>query len=75
MTERIVTQETLPGMSERETLEALSPSQLVDYIMQQGESVTVAEKRMNLAGEILEGAYGTTFEAVLKERENGNKQE
>lgn len=64
--------EHLPGMSERDTLEQMSPNGLIQYIMAQGEKVTRLETAMNLANEVLEGAYGTTFEEVLMERENGN---
>lgn len=61
-------------MTEREVLEGLTEQQLVDYILQSGEKVTALKNAMNLASEVLEGAYGTTVEQILDERnKNGNE--
>lgn len=56
---------TLPGLSERETLEGFSPQQITDYIVHMGSQVTELETKMNLASEVLEGTYGVTVEDVL----------
>jgi len=61
-------------LSEREVLEAMTPDQLVDFILQNGEKVSEIERHMNLASEVLDG-YGVTVETALEERKNGNKQE
>lgn len=61
-------------LTEREVLEGMTPSQLVDYILKSGEKVSALESAMNLASDVLEGAYGTTVEQVLNERnKNGNE--
>lgn len=65
---------TLPGFSQREYFESLSPDQLLNYILELGEKVTKIEKEMNLAAEVLEGGYGLTVEQMLSrsgENKNG----
>lgn len=69
MTE-ILKQETLPGMSEVELLEALDADSIVDHILEMGKQVTELEKKMNTASDVLEGAYGLTVEDVLARRES-----
>lgn len=59
----------LPTMSDREYLESMKPDDIVDLILKDGERVTQIEKRMDLASEVLEGAYGLTVEEVLNKRE------
>lgn len=63
----------LPGMGERELLESMSPEQIVDLILADGERVTEIEKRMNQASEVLEGAYGLTVDEILGQREERQK--
>lgn len=66
--------EQLPGMSDRELYEAMTPEQIVDRILADGELVTDTEHRMSMASDVLSG-YGLTVEEVLKERErNGENQ-
>lgn len=65
MIEKYQPQETLPGLSERETLEGFSAQQLTDYIVHMGGQVTELETKMNLASEVLEGTYGVTVEDIL----------
>ena len=61
-------------LSDQEVLEAMKPEQIVDYILKTGERVSALERAMNLASEVLEGAYGTTVEEILDERnKNGNE--
>lgn len=63
---------TEPLLTEREVLEQMSPSQLVDLILQHGVLVSDYERTMNLAADVLD-AYGTTVERELDERnKNGN---
>ena len=64
--------ETLPTLSERELLEDMSEDQIVNLILQNGERVTEIERFMNLASEVLEGAYGVSVEEVLDKRKNQN---
>lgn len=61
--------ETLPGMSDRELLESMTPDQIVDEILRKGEQVSQIERFMNVASDVLEGAYGLTVPQVLTERE------
>ena len=61
-------QESLPGLSEVELLESMGPDGIVDHILKLGEKATEIEKRMNLAAEVLEGAYGVTVEEILHKR-------
>ena len=67
---------TLPGFSPREVLEGLSPDQIVDTILADGAEIQKIEKRMDLAAEVLEGAYGLTVAEVLgrREREQNGEQ-
>lgn len=62
-------QKALPGMEERELLKSMSVDEIVDYILHMGEKATEIEKRMNLASEVLEGAYGVTVDQVLTKRD------
>lgn len=62
-------QESLPGLSEVELLESMGAEKVVDYIIGLGEKVTEIEKRMNLASEVLEGAYGITVEQVMRKKD------
>lgn len=62
-------QEHLPGMSQQELLEAMGPEGIVDHMLKLGEKASKIEQDMNLASEILEGAYGLTVEQVLTERD------
>ena len=62
-------QEHLPGMSQQELLESMGPEGIVDHILKLGEKASKIEQDMNLASEILEGAYGLTVEQVLTERD------
>jgi hypothetical protein len=61
-------------ISEREVLEGMSSEEIVDLILAHGEKVSKYEGFMNLASDVLEGAYGITVEEVLqkRERETGN---
>ncbi len=61
--------ETLPGLSDRELLEGMTPDQIVDEILQHGEKVGEIERRMSLASDVLEGAYGVTVDDILRIRE------
>lgn len=61
-------QEALPGLSERELLESIGAEAVVDHILKLGGTVAEIEKRMNLAAEVLEGAYGVTVEEILHKR-------
>ncbi len=65
--------ETLPGMSDRELLEGMSPDQIVDSILREGQKVSDIERYMNLASDVLEGAYGLTVDQILQERENNGE--
>lgn len=60
---------TLPGLSKREILEGMRPEALVDHILSMGEKVTIIENEMNLASNVLEGAYGVTVDQVLADRD------
>lgn len=62
-------QESLPGLSKQELLESMQPDQIVDYILELGSRASEIEQEMNLASEVLEGAYGLTVEQVLTERD------
>lgn len=62
-------QPTLEGMDTRSLLESMEPDAIVNYILAQGERISLIEREMNLASEVLEGAYGLTVEQVLAERE------
>ena len=62
-------QESLTGLSEAELLESMGAEKVIDYIIVLGEKITEIEKRMNLASEILEGAYGITVEQVIRRRD------
>lgn len=55
-------------MEERELLESMSVDGIVDYILHMGENVSDLERKMNLASEVLEGAYGTSVEEILDQR-------
>lgn len=59
----------LPGLEKAEILEGLGPDALVDYILGLGEKVTQIERDMNLASDVLSGAYGLSVEQILQERE------
>lgn len=59
-------------LTEREVLERMTPEQIVDFILQNGEKVGEIERHMNLASDVLDG-YGVSVETVLKERENGKQ--
>lgn len=61
-------------MTEEELLESLTPDQLVDFILDRGKRVSEIERTMSLASDVLEGAYGTTVEQLLSER-NKNEQQ
>ena len=56
----------LPGMSEEELLESMTPEQIVDHIRELGDKASIIEQKMNLASKVLEGAYGYTVEQVLR---------
>lgn len=60
-----------PFFNERVVLEAQLPNQIVDFILQQGDIMSEAERRMKLAVDVLDG-YGTSVEEILKEREKQN---
>lgn len=62
-------QESLTGLSEAELLESMGAEKVIDYIIGLGEKITEIEKRMNLASEVLEGAYGITVEQVIRRRD------
>lgn len=64
-------------LSEREVLEQMGPDAIVNLILEHGERVSEYERTMNLASEVLEGAYGVSVESVLqkRERENNGKTE
>ena len=62
-------QESLPGLSEVELLESMGPDGIIDHILKLGEKATEIEKRMNLASEVLEGAYGVTVDTILRKRD------
>lgn len=64
--------ETLPGMSDQELFEGMTPDQIVDDILRNGEKVGEIERRMNLASEVLEGAYGMTVDDILRNRDEQN---
>lgn len=64
---------TLPGFSQREYFESLTPDQLLNYILDQGERVTAIEKDMDLAAEVLEGGYGLSVEDMLSRKEKNNQ--
>lgn len=68
MSERYL-QPTLPGMSKTELLEAMDKDALVDHILMLGARATEIETDMNIAAEVLEGAFGVTVADVLLERE------
>lgn len=59
----------IEGLSEREILEGMSPDSIVNTILTQGEKVSDIERSMNLASDVLQGAYGLTVEEVLQKRE------
>lgn len=59
----------IEGLSEREILEGMSPDSIVNTILTQGEKVSDIERSMNLASDVLQGAYGLTVEEVLRKRE------
>lgn len=61
-------------ITEREVYEGMSPGQLANLILAHGELVSNYERSMNLAAEVLEGAYGLTVEQVLQMREKENGQ-
>jgi hypothetical protein len=65
--------ETLPGFSDRELLEGMTADQIVDEILRQGEKVSEVERYMNLASDVLEGAYGLTVDQVLQERDKNGE--
>ena len=73
-------QEHLPGMSHLEILEAMGPRGILEHILRLGEKASKIEQDMNLASEVLEGAYGLTVEQMLAKRdttllpEGGEKQ-
>ena len=62
-------QESLPGLSKQELLESMQPDEIVDYMLELGSKASEIENEMNLASEVLEGAYGLTVEHVLTRRE------
>ena len=68
MTERL-TDEPLPGLSERDFLQSMTPDWLVDHIVELGERVTHIETKISLASVVLQEAYGLTVEDVLIQRE------
>lgn len=47
----------------------MTPDQIVDEILRKGEQVSQIERFMNVASDVLEGAYGLTVPQVLTERE------
>ena len=61
-----------PLITERDIYEGMSPNQLANLILAHGELVSSYERSMNLAAEVLEGAYGLTVEQVLQQREKEN---
>ena len=65
-------EQALPNLSEREVLEGLKPEQLLDLILTHGSLIANYERTMNLASDVLEGAYGTTVEQELAKRETHN---
>jgi hypothetical protein len=65
--------ETLPGMSERELLESMTPDQLVDHILAQGERVTEIERHMNMASDVLENHHGVDLLQTLQERDKNGE--
>jgi len=69
MTEAFLEQ---PLFTIQESLEGLNPDQLVDLIMQHGETISKYERIMNLASDVLEGAYGLNVDDVLNKREKEN---
>lgn len=71
MTERYE-EDSLPGMEQRELLEGMTPDQIVDVILSNGETVSEIERFMNLANEVLEGVHGLSVEQVLQQREKEN---
>ena len=65
--------ETLPGMSDRELLEGMTPDQIVDQILQKGEQVAAIERFMNIAGDVLENHHNVTVMQILTEREKNGE--
>jgi hypothetical protein len=63
---------TLPGMSKVEMFESMSKDALVDHILVLGERGQQIQSDMDLAADVLAGAFGVTVPDVLKERENTN---
>lgn len=65
--------ETLPGLSDRELYEGMTPDQIVEDILRNGEKVGEIERRMSMASDVLEGAYGLTVDDVLRTRESNGE--
>jgi len=74
MSETLYNDQHLEGLSKREVLENMLPDQLVNLILANGKKVSEIEKQMDLASNVLEGAYGKTVEQILDER-NKNSNE
>lgn len=57
-------QETLPGMSERDLLEGMSPAELVEYKTFLLERYSDLERQVHLVNDVLDG-YGYTEQEEL----------
>ena len=61
--------ETLPGMSEREIYEGMTPESLLQQIENDLTKIESIRERIRLASDVLAGAYGIEIDPILEERD------
>lgn len=57
--------------TEKQALEGYTPRQLTEYILEQSERISEAERMMMIANDVLSG-YGTTIDEQLEILRNEN---
>lgn len=63
MSERYPTQETLDGLSERDTLERMKPEELIEFIVSSTERINEIKASRQLAIDILDATIGNPTNA------------